>query len=194
MDPKVVDYTYHRSRIDSHVQGAVVFTVLVAVLAFLIGDRFKPFQQGARFWSPTALVWTPETRVWQPAELLWSTDEVLDRREKYLVTPTSGDQGADAPTGSVAGEYLLTRIDPSPVGDRIVKEVYPISYSILFVVGSLLVWTFLYRCAKRQAGLMRAALPDGDAPRASQQVWERTQATLWALFAVLVVELLLFVL
>ena len=40
--------------------------VAQVVLSFLAGDQFRPFQEGANFWSPTRLVWQPETkcRIW----------------------------------------------------------------------------------------------------------------------------------
>jgi hypothetical protein len=194
MDVRMADHAYHRSRIDAHLQGTVAFTVLIGVLAFLAGDQFKPFQQGARFWSPTPLVWTPETRLWQPAEQLWETAEELDESEKYVIAPVV-DEGRRPQSLLEGGEYMITKVSPSPSGERFVREIHPISYSILFVLGSLLVWSYLYMCARRQAQRMALAAPAGiDAPRPYDRPWSEIRWTFRALLLVLLVELFLFLL
>ena len=66
MNAKERDHAYHRSRVDAHIGGSIVFVLLMLALAFLVGDKFKPFQQGADMWSSTLLVWRPETNAWMP--------------------------------------------------------------------------------------------------------------------------------
>jgi hypothetical protein len=194
MDPRLLDHAYHRSRVDANLQGTVAFAVLIAAMAFIIGDKFKPFVQGVGLWSTTSLVWTPETRIWQPAEQLWTTDEVLDQRDRYVITPvlepTADNDSPQVPTG----EYVVTRADPGGSGRRLVREVYPISYSGLLVIGTLLVWAYFYTCARRQADRMLRAAAECKSLRPYDRPWTEIRGTFWALLGVLLVELFLFLL
>jgi hypothetical protein len=194
MDAKLMDLAYHRSRVDTCVHGVILFAVMIAALAFLVGEKFKPFQQGARFWSPTSLVWTPETRIWTPAEQLWSIREGRDRREKYVISPVQPETGGSAPTQLLAGEYVITQVDPSASGRHLVKEVHPISYSILFVAGTLFAWGCFYQGARRQSRMIEALVKGGGAVRAAHRPWGEVEKIFLAVLLVLLVELFLLLL
>jgi hypothetical protein len=87
MDSKLSDHAYHRSRIDAHIGGAVWFAAVVAVLAFLVGDKFKPFQEGAQRWSSTLLIWDAKTDAWIPAKQMWFAGELHTHGDQYMLTP-----------------------------------------------------------------------------------------------------------
>jgi len=194
MDVRLMDLAYHRSRVDACVHGVILFAVLIAALAFLVGEKFKPFQQGAHFWSPTSLVWTPETRIWTPAEQLWSVQEGRDRRDKYVISPVPPEPGESDAMRPLAGEYVITQVDPSASGHHIVKEVHPISYSILFVAGTLLAWGCFYQGARRQSRIIEAIVSGDGALKASHRPWGEVEKIFLVVFLVLLVELLLLLL
>lgn len=87
MDSKIIDHAYHRSRVDAHIAGAIFFAVAVGVLAFLVGDKFKPFQEGAEPWSSTLLVWDAKTDAWIPAKQMWLAGQFQARGDQYVLTP-----------------------------------------------------------------------------------------------------------
>ncbi len=67
MNTKESIHAYHRSRVDAQIGGAIAFILLLLVLAFLVGDKFQPFQQGVDAWSSTLLVWQSDSNAWIPA-------------------------------------------------------------------------------------------------------------------------------
>jgi hypothetical protein len=87
MDSKLIDHAYHRSRIDAHIAGAIFFAASVVVLAFLVGDKFKPFQEGAQPWSSTLLVWDAKTDAWIAAKQMWLAGEFHTHGDQYMLTP-----------------------------------------------------------------------------------------------------------
>ncbi|MBN1514453.1 MAG: hypothetical protein JXB13_20730 [Phycisphaerae bacterium] len=82
MDHKQLDHAYHRSRVDAHIGGSVVFIFFLLALTFLVGDKFEPFQQGASFWEPTLLTWRADSNAWIPARgvLDFETSQTWQRR------------------------------------------------------------------------------------------------------------------
>jgi hypothetical protein len=157
MTRKDLDHYYHRSRVDAHISGNIAFVAVVAVLALTVGERFKPFQHGARMLEPSRLVWLEREQAWFPERIL------VDRN--------------DFPPALNRGE-LCTR------------EIYPISLSIVFVMGCLAVAGFIYACARRQTYLMSAVFAD-QPDMAYQRPWREVRVTFWALDVVLLFVLLI---
>jgi len=64
MTTQQLNHAYHRGRVDVHIQGAIAFTVMMAVLALIIGDKFEPFHPGVRLLQPVQLIWAEEEQGW----------------------------------------------------------------------------------------------------------------------------------
>ncbi|MCP4593870.1 MAG: hypothetical protein GY842_24310 [bacterium] len=74
MDRKMLDHSYHRSRVDAQMGGGIAFILLMLALSFLVGDKFKLFQQGAENWTSTLLVWDTNTKSWMPVHATTISD------------------------------------------------------------------------------------------------------------------------
>jgi hypothetical protein len=187
------EFAYHRGRVDAAQREAGRFIVLLALFVFAVGDKFEPLQQGASFWMMTALVWTPETRVWEPAELSWLTQEVLEPPEEFVITPSPVPPGAEDSQDVVdTGRYVLTRMGPRASGHRLTREIYPTSYSVLFVAGSLIVWGCLYQSARQhhvQASTWLDRVPE---PKPRLRVWAGVRTAMLVVLLVVLIELVVF--
>ena len=177
MDTKALDHAYHRSRVDSHIGGSIVFIFIVVGLAFIVGDKFKPFQEGADIWASTLLVWQADTNAWVPAypNVL---SELSAPSKKYKLTK----EGDTLTLAANDAAQLITR------------QVYPRSYSLVVTLGSLIAAFYLYGCARRQTYLMNAVYSEDDEDRPYDRPWEEVRITFWALFVVLLGALFLFLL
>jgi len=100
MDSKLLNHAYHRSRVDAHISLSIGLVMFMVVLAFLAGDKFRPFQQGANFWSPTLLVWNPETDAWVPLRWLRQVGGLQKETDTYHVISPPGPE-ASATQGDV---------------------------------------------------------------------------------------------
>ncbi len=67
---RLEDHNYHRSRVDAHITGNIVFVAAMVVMALLIGDQFKPFQHGAKWLDPVRLVWVERDQDWVAESIL----------------------------------------------------------------------------------------------------------------------------
>ena len=157
MDTKALNHAYHRSRVDAHMSGSAALILLMLVFAFVGGDRFKPFQQGADMWSSTLLAWHAETNAWIPIT-----------------------------------SVLQSNPDAIATGQMITKEIYPRCYSVVVILGSLVAAFFVYGCAARQTRLMRSVYDADDKSRPYDRPWSEIRVTFWAMFAILLGVLFLF--
>ena len=82
MTPQEMNHAYHRSRVDVHIQGAIWFTVAMAVLALAVGDKFRPFHPGARLLEPVQLVWAEEEQGWVAQSTLIASGDYPPVRNK----------------------------------------------------------------------------------------------------------------
>ena len=80
---KFRDHDYHRSRVDAHITGSVLFVALMAILGLTIGDKFRPFHYGASWLEPARLIWVEQDQG-------WTTEAKLVELGTY---PPAGNQG-----------------------------------------------------------------------------------------------------
>jgi hypothetical protein len=66
-------------------------------------------------------------------------------------------------------------------GPADVREICPISYSIVLVLGVGAIAYFIYTCARRQARLMNSVFSASDENRPYDRPWEEIRVTFWAL-------------
>ena len=112
MDRKVSDHAYHRSRVDAHIGGSVVFIFFMLALAFLVGDKFQPFHQGADMWSSTLLVWRADSNAWIPAYPSLRR-ELSEQWTPFPQTSEPHDPGPWPTRPSATGEAVMEPIvDP----------------------------------------------------------------------------------
>jgi len=187
------EFAYHRGRVDAAQRETGRFIVLLGLIVFAVGDKFEPLQQGASFWMTTALLWTPETRVWEPAELSWSTQEVIEPPEEYVITPSFAPPGGEDSEGVTdTGRYVLTRVGTRSSGHRLTREIYPTSYSVLFVAGSLVIWGCLYQSARRHHAHASTWLDPLPNPKPLLHRWTAVRTAMLAALLVVVIELVIF--
>lgn len=72
-----------------------------------------------------------------------------------------------------------------------VREIQPITTSLVLTVGILAIAFFIYRCARRQAMLLNAVFAN-EPNKPYERTWEELRVTFWALDAVLIFALILF--
>jgi len=111
MDRKQLDHAYHRSRVDAHIGGSIVFILFLLALTFRVGDKFEPFQQGASFWDPTLLGWRADTNAWLPAYPVvnFETGEAWQRRAAAY-SPENGEAEStrNEPASGMVGHAMRT--------------------------------------------------------------------------------------
>jgi len=115
----------------------------------------------------------PGAEMFETARLVWVEDERGWVDEKKLIE---------------AGNF-------PPVSNRgplDVREIQPISVSIIVVVGALAVAYFLYAAARRQTRLMNAVYAS-EPNHPYQRPWEEIRVTFWALNVVLAFILFYFI-
>lgn len=81
-----------------------------------------------------------------------------------------------------------------PAGNKgpvAVKEIYPISVSIVLVLATVAIAYFIYTCARRQTRLMHAVFA-GESEHPYDRSWEEIRVTFWTLSVVLAFILFFF--
>lgn len=69
-------------------------------------------------------------------------------------------------------------------GPVVLKEIYPISLSIVLGIGVLAIAYFIYTCARRQTLLMNQVFAD-ETDKPYERPWREIRVTFWALDVVL---------
>ncbi|MCB9849081.1 MAG: hypothetical protein H6817_00080 [Phycisphaerales bacterium] len=101
----------------------------------------------------------------------------------------------EAERGWVVERKLIEAGNFPPVtnhGNLEVREIQPISVSIIVVLGTFAVSYFLYASARRQTRLMNAVYAN-DPGKPYQRPWEQIRITFWALNVVLVFIMFYFI-
>lgn len=108
----------------------------------------------------------------EPVRLVWIEDQ----------------QGWALESSLVAGNNFPPAQNRGPVD---IREIYPISVSVMLAVGVVAIAYFIYRCARRQTRLMNSVFAN-EPMRPYERPWEEIRVTFWALNATLAFILFFF--
>ncbi len=158
MQEKMLDHLYHRTRVDAQITGNICLVAIMAILALTCGDKFEPFRFGANWLEPVRLAWVEGTPDPINQNVFIKGSWVL---EKTLVR---------------AGNFPPT----TNKGPLDVREIQPISLSLVLTIGVFTIAYFIYASARRQTRLMNAVYANEGAPP-YQRSWESIRITFWAL-------------